>query len=46
MSIRPKKWNIIKHKFYYHIKMGKEILRFGNIEIEKKKDFTAIKVYF
>ena len=41
-----KKWNIIKHKFYYHIKMGKEILRFGNIEIEKKKDYTAIKVYF
>ena len=31
-----KKWNIIKHKgLLSHIKMGKEILSFGEIEMEK-----------
>ena len=28
---------------YYHIKMGEEILMFGDIEIEKKKHFTVIR---
>ena len=33
-----KKQNIIKHKnLLSHIKMGKEILTFGHIEIEKDK---------
>ena len=33
-----KKWNIIKHKnLSSHIKLGKEMLMFGNIEIEKSK---------
>ena len=26
--------------------MGKEILTFGNTEIEKKKKFTAIRLFF
>ena len=38
MLIWPKKQNIIKHKnLLSQIKMGKEILMFGNIEIEKNK---------
>ena len=33
-----KKWNIMKHKnLLSSIKMGKDILTFGDIEIEKKK---------
>ena len=33
-----KKWNIIKHKnLLSYIKMGKEILMFQDIEIEKKQ---------
>ena len=42
--MRPKYWfdqpkvNIIKHKILLsHIKMGKDILTFGNIEIEERK---------
>ena len=38
--------NIIKHKkILSHIKMGKEILKFGDIKIEKNK-FIPIKVLF
>ena len=38
-----KKWNVIKHKnLLSHIKMGENILTFGDTEIEKKMDFTAI----
>ena len=37
----------MKHKnSLSHIKLGKEILTFGDIEIEKKKNFTATKVLF
>ena len=37
-----KKWNIIKHKSLLSlIKMGKEILMFGDIEIEKKKKLPS-----
>ena len=37
-NLTEKKRNIIKHKnLLPHIKMGKEILMFGNIEIEKNK---------
>ena len=33
-------WNIIKHKnLFSHIKLGKEILRFGDTKIEKKKPY-------
>ena len=33
-----KKINILKHEsFLSHINMGKELLTFGNIEIEKRK---------
>ena len=36
MLIWPKKQNIVKHKHLLsHIKMGKEILTFGNTEVEK-----------
>ena len=31
---------------FSNIKMGKEILTFGDIEIKKFENFTAIKVYF
>ena len=42
-----KKRNIIKQKnLLSHIKMYKEILTFGDIEVEKKKIFTSIKVPF
>ena len=42
-----KKRNIIKQKILLsHIKMYKEILTFGDIEVEKKKFFTSIKVPF
>ena len=34
----------MKHKNLLHIKMGKEILTFGNIETGKK--FTTVKVIF
>ena len=42
-----KKWNIIKHKsLLSHIKMGKEILMFGNVEIDIKLDLlNNIKFY-
>ena len=34
----PKKWNILKHKnLLSNIKMSKEILTFGDNEIEKNK---------
>ena len=37
-NLTEKKRNIIKHKnLLPHIKMGKEILMFGNTEIEKNK---------
>ena len=37
-NIDLKKWSIIKHKnLLSHIKIGKEILMFGDIEIEKNK---------
>ena len=36
VDLTKKKWNIIKHKrLLSRIKMGKEILTFGDIEIEK-----------
>ena len=36
-DLTERKWKIIKHKnLLSHIKMGKEILTFGDIEIEKK----------
>ena len=36
-DLTEKKWNIIKHKnLLSRIKMGEEILTFGDIEIEKK----------
>ena len=35
-DLTEKKWSIIKHKnLLLHIKMGKEILTFGGIEIKK-----------
>ena len=38
MLIRTKKRNTIKHKdLLSHIKMGRDILIFGDIEIEKSK---------
>ena len=38
MLIWPKKQNLTEHKnLLSDIKMGKEILTFGHIEIEKKK---------
>ena len=38
MLIWPKKWNIIKRKnLLLRIKIGKEILTFGDIEVEKHK---------
>ena len=38
MPIWPTKWNIIKHKdLVSRIKMGKEILKLGDIDIEKNK---------
>ena len=41
------KQNIMKHKnLLSYIKMGKEILTFDNIEIEKKKNSTAIWLLF
>ena len=41
------KRNIIKHKnLLSHIKMGKEILTFDDIETEKEIFFTSIKVLF
>ena len=40
-----KKRNIIKHKsLLSHIKIGKEILTFGDIKIEKKENFTTKKL--
>ena len=36
MKKKKKKWDIIKYKkLLPHIKMDKEILKFGDIEIEK-----------
>ena len=48
MLILPKKKrNFIKHKnVLSHIKMGKEVLTFDIIEIEKKKFFAAIRLLF
>ena len=41
------KQNIIKHKnVFSYIKMGKEILTFGNIEIEKKIFLPSYTSYF
>ena len=38
MLIWLKKWNIIKHKiFLSDIKMGKEVITFGNVDIKKRK---------
>ena len=35
-----KKWNIIKHKsLLSHTKMGKEIIMFGDTEVQKYKFF-------
>ena len=46
MLIWPEKQNIIKHKnLLSHMKMGKEILTFGDMEIKKKKN-TTIKFQF
>ena len=40
-----KQWNIIKHKnLLTRIKMGKKILTFQDLEIEKKKFFTSISL--
>ena len=42
MLIWPKRWNITKHKnLLSHIKVGKEILTFGDIEIEKNKFYRS-----
>ena len=42
MLIWPKKRNIIKHKnLLSHIKLGKELLTFGNIEIEEDKFYHS-----
>ena len=47
VSIWPKKAGYYKHKnLLSHIKLREKNLMFGDIEIEKKKDFTAIKVLF
>ena len=44
IDLSEKKWNIIKHKYLLlHIKIGKEILKLGETEIEKIS-FTAIKI--
>ena len=37
MPISPKNQNIIKYKNLLRIKMGKEILTFGGIEIDKNR---------
>ena len=38
INFEQKKWNIIKHKnLLPHINMGKEVLKFHEIEIEKRK---------
>ena len=45
ISLMQKWLDIVKHKsLSSHIKMSKEILTFGEIEIKKKRNFTAIKV--
>ena len=42
MLIWPKRWNIVKHKnLLSHMKVGKEILTFGDIEIEKNKFYHS-----
>ena len=47
MLILLKKRNIVKHTILLsHIKMGKEVLTFGDIEIKKRKNFTAIRLLF
>ena len=43
-NMTEKSWNIIKHKnLLADIKMGKEILTFANIEIEKS-EFHRYKI--
>ena len=42
-DLTEKKQSIIKH---INMKMGKEILTFPNIEIEKKKNFTIKRLLF
>ena len=45
MLIWPKKQNLTEHKnLLSDIKMGKEILTFGHIEIEKKKKIYHHKI--
>ena len=45
VGLTEKSGTLIKHKSLLpHIKMGIDILTFGNIEIEKKKKFITIKV--
>ena len=47
VSISPKKAGYYKHKnLLSRVKLKKKNLMFGDIEIKKKKDFTAIKVLF
>ena len=42
IDLTEKMLNIIKHKnLLAHIKMGKEILTFGNFEIEKNKFYLS-----
>ena len=42
IDLAEKMLNIIKHKnLLAHIKMGKEILTFGNFEIEKNKFYLS-----
>ena len=46
-DLTKKKPIIIKYKnLLSHIKMSKEVLTFGNTEIEKKIFFTAIRLLF
>ena len=43
IDLTEKKWNIIKHKnLLSHIKMGKDILTFGDVEIKKNINFTTM----
>ena len=47
VDFTEKKWNILKYEnVLSHIKMGKEILTFGDIEIKKNIYFTPIKLLF
>ena len=47
LKSRLKKQNIIKHKnLLPHIKIGKEILTFGDIKLKKKKTFRHESLTF